>query len=108
MTEQVKKKIIWNDTNMNSSYANVANVSSTREEFNLLFGTNRNWNQAQRDVVIELNERIVMNPLAAKRLSILLSQAVAKYEAQIGELDLGFSETPIKVEVESPEGETVQ
>ena len=102
--QQQKKKIIWNDTNMSSTYANVANVSSTREEFNLLFGTNRNWNQAQRDVVIELNNRVVMNPMAAKRLSILLAQAVSKYEEQMGELDLGLSETPAT----APEVDTVQ
>jgi hypothetical protein len=31
-------KIRWDDSNMKSSYANVCNVASTREEFVLLFG----------------------------------------------------------------------
>jgi len=31
-------RFVWDDTNMRSVYANVANVASTREEIVLLFG----------------------------------------------------------------------
>jgi hypothetical protein len=33
-------KIKWDDSNMKSSYANVCNVTSTREEVVMLFGIN--------------------------------------------------------------------
>ena len=38
-------KIKWDDTNMKSAYANVCNVSSTREEVVMLFGVNQAWNR---------------------------------------------------------------
>ena len=41
-------KIKWDDSNMKSAYANVCNVSSTREEVVLLFGVNQAWNRARR------------------------------------------------------------
>jgi len=33
--------IRWDDSNLKSSYANVCNVASTREEVVLMFGTNQ-------------------------------------------------------------------
>ncbi|MDD5049800.1 MAG: DUF3467 domain-containing protein, partial [Methanoregulaceae archaeon] len=39
--------IKWDDSKMTSSYANVCNVSSTREEVTLLFGTNQTWHTGQ-------------------------------------------------------------
>jgi len=40
-------KIKWDDSAMKSSYANVCNVTSTREEVVMLFGVNRAWNRGQ-------------------------------------------------------------
>ena len=34
-------RIVWDDSKMEMNYANVCNVSSTKEEFNLLFGSNQ-------------------------------------------------------------------
>ena len=34
-------KIVWDDSNMRSAYANVANVAGGREEIVLLFGMNQ-------------------------------------------------------------------
>ena len=87
----VKKKveaptIRWDDTNMSSSYANVCNVSSTREEMTLLFGTNQAWRQGQKEVAIDLSDRIILSPHAAKRLQLLLSNVVDEYEKRFGSL----------------------
>ena len=79
-------KVIWNDTNMRSSYANVCNVLGTREEIMLLFGTNQAWHGGQKQVTIALSERIVLNPCAAKRLQQLLAQGLKEYEARYGEI----------------------
>ncbi len=91
--EAVKKNktsgptIRWDDSNMRSSYANVCNVSSTREEVTLLFGTNKAWRAGQQEVGIDLTDRIIVSPFAAKRLSVLLNGVVAEYEKRFGALD---------------------
>ena len=77
--------IHWDDSRMASSYANVVNVTGTREEITLLFGTNQTWRSGQ-DVNIQLNNRIIVSPYAAKRLSVLLERALAEYESRYGEL----------------------
>ena len=41
--KQTDTKVRWDDSKMTSTYANVCNVSSTREEVTLLFGTNQSW-----------------------------------------------------------------
>jgi hypothetical protein len=85
--------IIWDDSNMRSVYANVANVAGGREEIILLFGMNQAWQATQTDVKVQLNERVVLSPYAAKRLSILLNKTMAEYEKRFGVLNVG--ETPV-------------
>lgn len=85
----------WNDSNMNTSYANVVNVSSTREEVTLFFGTNQTWNVPQsKEIEILLSERIILNPHAAKRLWALLSGVLSQYEKRYGPINLGLGKNP--------------
>ncbi|GAB3096902.1 DUF3467 domain-containing protein [Aestuariicella hydrocarbonica] len=77
-------KLRWDDSKMRSTYANVCNVSSTREEVTLLFGTNSTWHTGQKEVAITLSDRIILNPHAAKRLSALLGKVVEEYETRFG------------------------
>jgi hypothetical protein len=79
-------KIRWNDKNMRNTYANVCNVSSTKEEVTLLFGTNQAWRQGQEEVSIDLSDRIMMSPYAAKRMQVLLGNVVDEYEKRFGNL----------------------
>ena len=89
-------RIVWDDSRMKTSYANVCNVSTTREEFNFVFGTHRNWHQAKTDLVIDLSERMIVSPQSAKRLLKLLSASVEKYESTYGEIEMGkASETEV-------------
>jgi hypothetical protein len=81
-------RIKWDDSNMKSSYANVCNVTSTREEVVMLFGMNQAWNRGQKEVTIHLTDRIVVSPYAAKRLSMLLSSVVKEYENRFGALNI--------------------
>ena len=81
-------KIKWDDSNMKSSYANVCNVTSTREEVVILFGMNQAWNRGQKEVTIQLTDRIVISPYAAKRMSLLLANVVAEYEKRFGTLNI--------------------
>jgi hypothetical protein len=81
-------KIKWDDSNMKSAYANVCNVSSTREEVVMLFGVNQAWNRGQKEVTIQLTDRIIVSPFAAKRLSMLLGAVVKEYESRFGALNI--------------------
>jgi hypothetical protein len=79
----------WDDSQMKSSYANVVNASSTREEVNLFFGTNQTWKaDEKRQFHVRLSDRIVLSPFAAKRLWILLGAILKEYEARFGSLGL--------------------
>ena len=79
----------WDDSQMRTTYANVVNASSTREEVTLFFGTNRTWNPGKsKEFDVRLEERIVLNPHAAKRLFVLLGAVLAQYEKRFGEIKL--------------------
>jgi hypothetical protein len=73
-------------SNLQNSYANVCNVSSTREEVVLAFGVNTVWERAQANIQVQLTNRIVLNPYAAKRLAAVLNRVVAEYESKFGAL----------------------
>lgn len=79
-------RVRWDTSKMTSTYANVCNVSSTREEVTLLFGTNQTWFTGQGELKVDLSNRIMLNPYAAKRLSILLGNVVSEYENRFGKL----------------------
>ncbi len=79
-------KVKWDDTGMKTTYANVCNVASTREEVTLLFGTNQTWHAEQKEVKVQLSDRIILSPFAAKRLVLLLGNVVAEYEKRFGTL----------------------
>jgi hypothetical protein len=81
-------KVKWDDSNMKSSYANVCNVTSTREEVVMLFGINQAWNRGQKEVTIQLTDRIIISPYAAKRLAMLLDGVVKEYEKRFGALNV--------------------
>ena len=87
-------KIVWDDSNMRSAYANVSNVAGTREEIVLLFGMNQAWHAGQKEVKVQLTDRIVLSPFAAKRLSMLLSNVLQDYERRYGELAVGAPQAP--------------
>lgn len=79
-------QVKWDDSKMRSSYANVCNVASTREEVVVLFGINQAWHAGQKEVTVQLTDRIILSPLAAKRLSIVLGNILREHEARFGPL----------------------
>jgi hypothetical protein len=81
-------KVTWDDSSMRSVYANVCNVAGTREEIVLLFGMNQAWHAGQKEVTIQLADRIVMSPFVAKRLAALLNSVIKDYESKYGELKI--------------------
>ena len=79
-------KVRWDDSQMKSSYANVCNVASSREEVTLLFGTRAPLLASQTQIAVELTDRVIMSPYAAKRLSVLLDSVLKEYESRYGAL----------------------
>src|ERR1700730_15001713 len=71
----------WDDRKMATSFANVVNIQSTREQVDLFFGTNQTWNIAnEKTLTIELSNRVILSPFAAKRLSVALNGVMKEYE----------------------------
>lgn len=81
-------RLVWNDANMRSNYANVSNVTGGREEIVLVFGMNQAWQPGQEELKVDISERIVLSPFAAKRLAILLTGAIKAYETNFGKIEL--------------------
>ena len=81
-----QRAIKWDDSNLKSSYANFCNVASTREEVVLLFGMNQAWRAGQADVTVQLTDRVILSPFAAKRLAALLDNVVKQHETRFGAL----------------------
>jgi hypothetical protein len=90
-----QSKIVWDDSNMRSVYSNVSNVAAGREEVVLLFGMNQAWHAGQKEVKVQLTDRIVLSPYAAKRLSLLLNNVLLDYEKRYGTLDIGPVQGPV-------------
>jgi hypothetical protein len=77
-------RVRFDTKNLRSSYANVCNATTTREEFVLNFGINHGPERAQGEVAVELQERIIMTPQSARRLAELMVRLVKEYEARYG------------------------
>jgi len=85
----VEAQLQWDDRKMATSFANVVNIQSTREQVDLFFGTNQTWNvSADKKLSIELSNRVIVSPFAAKRLSVALARVIKEYEARYGALDV--------------------
>jgi hypothetical protein len=87
-SENTQVKIRWDSSNMRSAYANVFNVTAIREEIVLLLGESEWLDKDERTV--RLTNRILLNPFTAKRLLILLQNAVQKHESKFGLLESEF------------------
>lgn len=82
-------RVTWDDSQMQTSFANVINVINSREEFTLLYGTNQTWNVVgSNSLSVKLSNRIVLTPYAAKRLHTLLGQHIKDYEDRFGVMRL--------------------
>ncbi|MDW4496656.1 DUF3467 domain-containing protein [Sulfitobacter sp. D35] len=87
--ERKASQIQWDDTKMATNFANVVNIQGTREQVELFFGTNRTWNvQAGGPMEVDLTNRLILTPLAAKRMSTILNNVLREYEQRHGALSL--------------------
>ena len=84
-----KSSVVWREEKMKTQYANVVNVQSTREQVDLFFGTNLTWSpETGGQMTVELTNRIMVSPLAAKRLSTILAAVLHEHERRYGALEV--------------------
>ena len=84
----------WDDTQMRTSYANACHVVSTREEVVLFFGINQGVRAGGEEIVVQLGDRVMLNPYAAKRLNLLLTNVLREHESRFGSLDVEARRSP--------------
>ena len=83
--QQLKLEV--DDNNADTLYSTTFRVWGSAEEINLDFaGPIRPAGQGK--VKLKIDNRIILNPYAAKRLALQLGQAVAQYEQAYGTLEL--------------------
>lgn len=84
--QQIQLQIDDSDTPIH--YCSTARVWGTAEEINVDFaGPVRATNQP-KVARLKIDNRVVLNPYAAKRLALALGQAVARHEQTYGALEL--------------------
>lgn len=76
----------WDTAQLKSTYCNVANATSTRQEVVLNFGVNPNRDQPGAELGIQLLHRVILSPFAARQLQQLLAKLIAEHESRHGEL----------------------
>lgn len=80
-------QVAFNTSELKSSYCNVCNGSSTREEVVFNFGVNDNWDMGKERLEVSLQHRIVMSPHAAKRVRDMIIRLIDEHEARYGKLE---------------------
>ncbi len=79
----------WDDSRMSTSFANVVNIQTTREQVDLFFGTNQTWNVLNDNTLsIALSNRVILSPYAAKRLATALDGVLREYEQRYGAIQV--------------------
>lgn len=111
--EQIRLRI--DERKMASAYANGFRTHNTAEEVVIDFGMNlalpttnagerANQDHEQtREMVFEVNHRVIMNYYTAKRLAILLGRTVQAHEQQFGELKLNAAERVDRASSQQPD-----
>ena len=80
------QRIHMNTASLKSTYCNMVNATTTREEAVLNFGVNESWDRNAADYAVKLEHRVILSPFAAKRLSQMLARLIDEYETRYGEL----------------------
>jgi hypothetical protein len=83
------RRIRRDESNAKLSYANFFNVSSTREETALMFGMIQASANPSEEIVVQVSDRVVITPHAAKRLQTMLGRVLDEYESRFGPLQDG-------------------
>ncbi len=72
---------------MHTVRANFAQVKASRDVFMLLLGTSVSGSSQKDEIRVALSEQILLNPSAAKKLALMLNEAIRVHESEFGPLD---------------------
>ena len=86
-TQQPQLQVSIDDSSTPVTYSANVRVSNTAEEVFLDFAGGLRPT-GPNSAILKVDERIVMNPWAAKRLALALNDTIARYEQTYGELEL--------------------
>ncbi|MWB76884.1 DUF3467 domain-containing protein [Pseudooceanicola sp. 216_PA32_1] len=81
------RRVRLDTSQLKSSYCNVCNATSTREEVVLNFGLNQSWDRADGELDIQLHHRVILSPHAAAKLKSVLDELMSEYEGRYGKLE---------------------
>ncbi len=87
--QQVRLRI--DERNMKTSYANAFRTQGRPEEVLIDFGLETLVPSSQADkaeIMLQINERVILNYYTLKRLVLGLGQLISQYEEQFGKLEL--------------------
>jgi hypothetical protein len=85
--QQNQVQVTVDDASAPVSYAATVRIMPTAEEINIDFAGGIRPTGPQ-SAVLKIDQRIVMNPWAAKRLAIILGQTIQRYEEAYGVIEL--------------------
>jgi hypothetical protein len=83
----IPKRIVYEGSNMRTVYANAVKLSGGKEEIIIQFGINQSLGPSKKEAEVRSIAGVILNPFAAKRLALLLNNALQDYEAENGSLD---------------------
>lgn len=81
-------KYVVDDSHMDTQHPDIFNITNSREEVILCFGTVRSVNSEENLLSALLSTRIILSPFTAKRIAMLLAQKIAEYEAMHGSVPI--------------------
>jgi Protein of unknown function (DUF3467) len=84
---RAQPRVRFDHSQVKSTYCNVCNATSTREEVVINFGVNQTWDTGDPDLVVQMQHRIILSPFAAKRLQELLTRLIQDHETRHGPLN---------------------
>ncbi len=90
--EKQQVRLNVNADNMKTVYANAFQTHSTPEEVLLSFGINQTLPSQEAgvsaDMILQFNDRVILNHYTAKRLALSLLQSVREHEERFGVIEL--------------------
>ncbi|MFI3272026.1 MAG: DUF3467 domain-containing protein [Pseudomonadota bacterium] len=90
--EKQQVRLNVNADNMKTVYANAFQTHSTPEEVLLSFGINQTLPSQEAgvsaDMILQFNNRVILNHYTAKRLALSLLQSVREHEERFGVIEL--------------------
>lgn len=93
---QEPTRVLIDERNLETQYANAFRGNGTYEEVILDFGLNlpappqqaQPQQQARPDLIFHVRQRVILNYYTTKRLAIALGQMIRRHEQQFGEVEL--------------------